>query len=623
MSDSRGPQLHPYSDRRLSTLTRQGPRLSEVFEPRSRLSAIVQTPASGRRRSYTNSAQRASFGYVGLAIGGTPALLRRQTSLRLLPLNNPALLRTDPRNIRNRVYWELILKEVYDFCIANNFEAEMGHIILLATFEKPTQKDFVFLFKFVYGKLDPNYRFLVLFDTDMKAILKHLSYPAVDKLRDASSAAGEQNWPQNLSMLYWLVKLNLTFLNLNEEETFAASAGDSHTTVYNCIFLSYAVYIESVDNVQAQQVLENKLTNSKDAIVKAGQEKKVALLKLTEEKDLLLAESARLDEAKEMTPRLKSDIASLEKYISGLQNGYTSFTEKAGRLETQATELGDKLTALLQEKDNYNTVLQEKGIGIELLKRLQEEQKKIAKAMEVISSKLKMARLRGQSTEDSLLKAGHILLESVSHYNQTIRKIPQLAGVDDLAVNEQIVDDKSQLYTPEQILSRPLAEEREVLSRVDSQLKTERLGNDEDYIQILQHIEDFKQTLAEKESKLSLLESALARNKAAHENLQTQSDTDTQRLHAEIDKLDLELQGMKNDMRHETQKMRRTNASLKRELMETRFTVKESREHLLRTVQADLNYVISFKDHIQKKLELLQDEARKELENEQRREEAQ
>lgn len=625
MSDGRGPQLHLYGDRRLSALNRQGPRMSDAFEPRSRLSTIALTPASVRRRSGpTNASQvRNSFGYVGPAVGSaTPALLRGSTQTRTILLNNlVVLLRFDNRNTRNRVYMELLLREVYDFCIANNFEADMGHQISLATFEKPTQKDFVFLFKFLYGKLDSLFRFLNLFDADMKAILKNLSYPALDKLRDASSAAGEQNWHFNLAMLYWLVKLNLMLLSIDEEDSFNAPMRPFDKIYNPCVFSSYASFIDRVDD-QSEQVMENEFNNFKNEIIRDEQQKRASIEALSKERDLLIKESRSVDEAEDMTGRLKTDIGSLNKYIANLQNGFSSLSSKSIEFDSAIGKLEERIGQIDHDKETYNNMLHDKGIGIEQLKLLEDEQGKINKSIEAVGAKLKTARLKLQATEGSLYDTGQSLHESVSRYNLTIRKIPLLSNTDDLVINEQALDDNTRLYAPESILSRPLSGEKEALMRIDSQLKRERLDYDADYLQILQHIEECKQIITNHEAKLEKLESTLAKHKFAQEQLQLQSALEAQKMDAEIEKMDVDLQAMKSEMKLETQKARTANTNLKRELMETRFVIKDRREHLLRTVQSDLNYVISFKDHIQKKLEQLRAQTQTELESEQRREAA-
>lgn len=591
--------------------------MSDTFEPRSRVSTIALTPASVRRRSGQPTQARTSFGYGGPAVGATPVLLRGATQTRTMLQNN--LLRFDSRSTRNRVYMELLLKEVYDFCVANNFEADMGHQISLATFEKPTQKDFVFLFKFLYGKLDPLFRSLNLFDADMKAILKNLSYPALDKLRDASSAAGEQNWHYNLAMLYWLVKLNLMLLSINEEESFNAPMRPFDKIYNPCVFSSYASFIDRVDDDQSEQVMENEFNNFKDVIQRDEHEKHASIERLSKEKDFLTKESRSVDEAEDMTGRLRTDIGSLNKYISNLQNGFSSLSSKSIEFDSAITKLEEKVGQIEQEKVAFNNILHDKGIGIDQLKLLEEEQGKINKSIEAVTAKLRTARLKLLATENDLYSTSQSLHENVSRYNLTIHKIPLLSDASDLLMNEQSVEDNSRLYAPENILSRPLNDEKEKLMRIDSQLKRDRLAKDEDYLQILQHIEECKQMIVDQETKLEKLESTLAKHKFAQEQLQSQSALDAQKMYAEIEKMEVDLQAMKSEMKLETQKARTANTNLKRELMETRFVIKDRREHLLRTVQSDLNYVISFKDHIQKKLEQLQAQTQAELEVEQNR----
>lgn len=622
MSDGRGPQLHQFGDRRLSAFSRQSSRLSAPFEPRSQVSTMILTPASSRRRSgqQTLAQGRSSFGYMGTTgVGTTPVLVRGASAARMAQLNTFGVpLRQDTRNPRNRVFLELLLKEVYDFCIANNFELEMGLRISPATFETPRQKDFVFLFKFLYGKLDPNYRFLALFDTDMKTILKNLSYPALEKVRDASSAAGEQNWPYNLAMLYWLVKLNLMLLNIDDDQSFNAPERTFDQIYNHSLFSSYAKFIDSIDDfTESDQVMEREFNNYKDEIYKAEQDKHASINVLLKENELLSTEYKRLEDAEDMTIRLKTDISSLGKYQNSLQDGFSSLDSKSVEFDSIILGLEKKIASIQEAKETYNTELHNKGLGIDQLNKLQDDQSKITRVIDSVVSKVNAAKGRNQELEDKIFQLALEIHDVVSQYNNSIQKISELASIENLLLNEKVTEERNRVFEVNDILSRSLAEEREAFLHLEAQINTERQSNDEEYLETLQKIEEVKQEMGELDDQCDTLEKTLAKKNDDYEYMREQINLEMQRFNAEIEKMEKDLQAMRKDMNLEIVKAKTLNTNLKRELLETRYLVKDKRENLLRTVQSDLNYVISFKDHIQKDLETLRLQTLKELEDQQ------
>ena len=54
---------------------------------------------------------------------------------------------------------------------ANNFEMEMKHMLSQNTMRSPTQKDFNFMFQWLYHRIDPSYRFQKGIDQEVPPIL--------------------------------------------------------------------------------------------------------------------------------------------------------------------------------------------------------------------------------------------------------------------------------------------------------------------------------------------------------------------------------------------------------------------------------------------------------------------
>ena len=73
----------------------------------------------------------------------------------------PAGVPKDPRPLKDRLYQTKIGQELLDYMSQNNFEMEMKHMLSQNTIRSPTQKDFIFMFQWLYHRIDPSYRFQI------------------------------------------------------------------------------------------------------------------------------------------------------------------------------------------------------------------------------------------------------------------------------------------------------------------------------------------------------------------------------------------------------------------------------------------------------------------------------
>lgn len=619
MSDSRGLQLFLSNDRRLLTSSRQGVPL---IDHSSRYSI---TPSSTRRRSARQSliAPRNSFGLRSssvstTAIAATP--LHRKSSLaqKGIQLINSSLPLQEAR-ARNRAYMELLLREVHDFCTANNFEAEMNHRIPLAKYDKLTHKDFLCLFGFLYGKLDSNFN-TVLHESDIKTLLRNISYPGVEKIRDISSATGEQNWPQTLAMLYWLVKLNLMLLNVNDEAEFIAPTAPIQKVFCPFIFSSYSCFMEEVDDSLEQEMLYGSFNEFKEDVALKKQESIATIDKLSEEKRLLSIEYKRIDEAEDMTGKLETDIRSLNKYIGDLQEGYDMLRLKDEALKSSIASLEDEMMPVLKAKESFISTLGKKGIDMDQLAKIEEEESRIRRAIDVIFEKLKITKDRIKSAHEYLLNAAQDLDTSINRYNSTIHRIPVFADVEDLTFNEQIVEDYGRRFDAENILSRPLRQEKEHISRIDVTIKSETLANEEKHMLILQQIEEYKQILSDYEHTIATLETSLSKERSEITKMQTKKSSDAKNFEDQIKSLESIIDAIKSEMKFETLEAQTVNTNLRQQLAQTQSIYEKKRQNLQLTVHTNLDSILTLKDHVSKIFETIKAQAMKELENEKRRE---
>ncbi|KAL2150729.1 hypothetical protein VTH82DRAFT_7292, partial [Thermothelomyces myriococcoides] len=114
----------------------------------------------------------------------------------------------DPRPLKDRSYQNRIGQELVDYLAKNNFEMEMNHKLSDNFIKSPTQKDFNYMFQWLYRRIDPGYRFQRNIDQEVPPLLKQLRYPYERSITKSQIAAvGGQNWSTFLGLLHWMMQL--------------------------------------------------------------------------------------------------------------------------------------------------------------------------------------------------------------------------------------------------------------------------------------------------------------------------------------------------------------------------------------------------------------------------------
>ena len=187
--------------------TSSGNNISEMALPSAKRTSIIN---SGRK-SFAPQAtgrpsqeERRSSIYKARSSSSGPNM--HQSFFQQAPA--PAGVPRDPRPLKDRSYQAKIGQELLDYMAANNFEMEMKHMLSQNTIRSPTQKDFNFMFQWLYHRIDPSYRFLKNIDAEVPPILKQLRYPFEKSITKSQIAAvGGQNWSTFLGLLHWMMQL--------------------------------------------------------------------------------------------------------------------------------------------------------------------------------------------------------------------------------------------------------------------------------------------------------------------------------------------------------------------------------------------------------------------------------
>src|SRR5690348_2328750 len=84
----------------------------------------------------------------------------------------------------------------------------MKHTLSQNIIKSPTQKDFNYMFQWLYHRIDPSYRFQKNIDQEVPPLLKLIRYPYEKSITKSQIAAvGGQNWSTFLGLLHWMMQL--------------------------------------------------------------------------------------------------------------------------------------------------------------------------------------------------------------------------------------------------------------------------------------------------------------------------------------------------------------------------------------------------------------------------------
>lgn len=365
----------------------------------------------------------------------------------------PAGVPRDPRPPKDRAFQNNMAEELQVYMTQNNFDMEMKHQI--GNIKSPTQKDFDYMFQWLYHRIDPAYRFQKNIATEVPPILKQLRYPYEKSITKSQLTAvgGLNSWPIFLGMLHWIMQLAqmLERFERGDFDDACAQAGVDVTgdrIIFKFLSGAYKDFLSSTATDDAeegeqelQQLLEPHIA-AMAAEFDQGNKAYAEDLKMFEAENSALLQ--KIEEAESSAP----DTAKLDNQHKILKEDITKFAEwvphgekKSQKLETQNTNLRKDIEHWDQERTNaeeemkgLHEAVDKQGISIEDIDRMNGERDRLQKGLEAAKLKLEEARRKVAEKE---AEAGSKLAELegvVDEYNSLCYRVGLLPPT---AVNAQ------------------------------------------------------------------------------------------------------------------------------------------------------------------------------------------
>jgi len=307
----------------------------------------------------------------------------------------------DPRPLKDRTYQARIGQELLDYLSQNNFEIRMKHTLSHKIIKSPTQKDFNYMFQFLYQCIDPSYRFQKNIDQEVPPILKQLRYPYEKSITKSQIAAvGGQNWSTFLGLLHWMMQLAqmLDGYTSHRYDDACLENGIDVTgdhIIFDFLTTAYRDWLamdEDAPDEDADKVLKPHI----DAMARAFERSNS---KYSSELEMLEAENARLTgeieelekwmtnpevlqdykNVTELGEALEGDIADFEDFIRKTQHLPEKREEKLQELQKELEKLMQELKEADDQRRALQKVVDDQGISMQEIDRMTSEHERLQK----------------------------------------------------------------------------------------------------------------------------------------------------------------------------------------------------------------------------------------------------
>ncbi|PVZ98257.1 hypothetical protein BB558_005742 [Smittium angustum] len=281
------------------------------------------------------------------------------------------LINIDPRPIRDAQFQADARRKITNYLISRRYEKEINARAL----ENPTIKNIEDIFKFIYGRLDPLFRYSRKFEDDIFAILKVIEYPYIDTitktmLRVPSSV---NNWPTVLAFILWMTELNLIVENMESPNTYVDEFSGQNSSVrfedkvfYQYLITTYPIWLNGNDEppeVELDLAEQFELKSQHTSDENTHLENQLSSLK-AELKQYQDSKSS-LETQEELKSRLSTDITSLDGYLNKVEYKNSKTHQKIEALESELINMDTEYNSLCQNISNVNSILGKQSISID------------------------------------------------------------------------------------------------------------------------------------------------------------------------------------------------------------------------------------------------------------------
>ncbi|QEU61677.1 Ndc80 [Kluyveromyces lactis] len=560
----------------------------------------------------------------------------------------------DPRPLRDKNFQNLLQQEIFSYLADQKFDVETNHPISLKSLKQPTQKDFIYMFKWLYLRLDPGYVFTKSLEHEVYSILRTIHYPYLATINKSQiSAVGGSNWPKFVGMLHWLVIINkkldeclehldvsinnqvtqdITVLNqplktAEEQE----KKQEKYELMVERLFIdyiteSYKSFLRLEDDYEPYL---HDLELSFQRFVHIIETDIAQLTSTTEhlsvECESIVAKNYELKNIKEKNMGLEQEYKRLSHGVQTTQAKSKEWPDKLKEIEDEIAKKKRDIRQVSLQIDELTSVLKRKNISGEEIEHKNKESDSISKSLDTVSSRLdqftglvRQQRLETESVYKNLqdtLKQYKSATEGLVIARKNLgdhidESSIELVLPSDLMSEEMIGLTVEELIGDNKSFTDPI---KKNLNKIAEDIK-KRITNIQTENSKLQiNLEDLRNEITTKNEDLDQLEQQLSSIKSEYEEYRQESQSQLLSQNIKIEKLERKIQNARAESQQKISRIEREAEETKLKLEELKLLQNRERLELHNKVIQLIEYVSNFKINTQSSIEELQNATQKEL----------
>jgi kinetochore protein NDC80 len=404
--------------------------LSSVKRSSMQQGRAGMTPAGSRAPRQSMDGERRSSVYRPRQ-STAPGPVAHQSFFQATP--QVAGVPRDPRPLKDRSFQARIGQELLEYMTHNNFEVEMKHVLSQNVLKSPTQKDFNFMFQWLYHRIDPSHRFQKNIDQELPPILKQLRYPFERSITKSQIAAvGGQNWSTFLGVLHWMMQLAQMldgYAHGRYDDACMESGIDvsGDRIIFSFLSNGYQDWLamdEEAGDDDVERVLKPHIEDMAAAFEQSN-------ARYTTELEMLEAENARLLKEIETLEKSTPDPAVIDNNYQIMEEDKVKFQEYNQLAEQRSEKYENRIQVLEEELEKLNEELKDvederrdlqrsvdaQGISMQDIDRMNSERDRLQKGIENASQRLDEVKKRVAEKEGEANRKLDELERTVDKFN--------------------------------------------------------------------------------------------------------------------------------------------------------------------------------------------------------------
>ncbi|XP_028409800.1 kinetochore protein NDC80 homolog [Dendronephthya gigantea] len=467
----------------------------------------------------------------------------------------------DTRPLSDKSYQQQEIREILQFLSENDYE----HPMSMKTMMRPTNKEFINVFSFLYSRISPEP--MVKPEEELPKVMKKIGYQFTIHKTSLSNVASPHAWPILLGALHWLLELVKFSMAVNDEVEhclFPMIEGEDdegdfaamRKVYFDFLERSYSAFIEDKRDLrdlgEYTDALIEELRSQNDPLTSEVEQLSQENIQLEEELKRLENEPSRLEALMEKRGTLETDKSKFEVYIADLRRHRVKLDER--RLQSEEALNTAKLEeeATSAEKTKLQRILANQELSAADVQRMKQEGDELKKTLTKLEETSDSMDQEIWEKEMSYARRHEQVLVQCQDYNERARKLKLIpstaenaAGVDyelRCHLGRMTLDIKNQLKPS-------LLRFKQQIAECSCRCESELINLKEKHDVLQEQISEKEEAIAVFEEKIVVLEKEIQWRKQQYDEQHNKLSCEVEELQNKIDRLRMESQISVSDKR--------------------------------------------------------------------------